>query len=281
MSARILQCTAADYHLDPSETPSLSSSIAHTLVSKSPRHAHLEHPRLGARRRPPTKETDAGSLIHELILGCGGGFDVVDAEDWRTKDAKEARDASRAMGRVPVLRGDMDDAITVVSELKHEFDQLGIALSGASEVTVLWEETAGRRQVSCRCRMDHLILSDGVIYDVKTIRSAHPRICEKHMVEYGYDIQWAAYSSALAALRPNLAGHVDFAFLFCEIEPPYCVTPARPDGSMRQLGAARWGRAVETWEECLRTNTWPGYANGFIALAAPPWAISQEFGDLI
>ena len=39
--------TAAQYHADPCEPLSLSSSTAWTLLNKSPKHAWSEHPKLG------------------------------------------------------------------------------------------------------------------------------------------------------------------------------------------------------------------------------------------
>ena len=39
--------TAKDYHADCCESVSLNSTIAKILVSQSPKHAWLKHPRLG------------------------------------------------------------------------------------------------------------------------------------------------------------------------------------------------------------------------------------------
>ena len=36
----------AEYHADPAPEPSLSRSLAHTLLTRSPRHAWQAHPRL-------------------------------------------------------------------------------------------------------------------------------------------------------------------------------------------------------------------------------------------
>jgi hypothetical protein len=253
------------------------------LVTKSPQHAWLQHPRFGGKRNVDTKTTDSGTLIHQLLLDAGRGVEVIDAEDFKTKVARGARDAARGNGKTPVLQADYAQALLDVKEIRTGLNAAGIRLLGASEVVIGWEDQAGARGplVQCRAMLDHLMLDRGVIYDVKTIRSAHPRICAKHMVEYGYDIQWAAYSSAVAKLRPELAGRVDFVFLFCEIEPPYGITLARPDGSMRELGQARWERALRIWEPCLRTNVWPGYAKEIISLEAPQWALAQELGTEI
>src|SRR5687767_12481495 len=87
------------YFSDPAETPSLSASIAHTLVSKSPIHAWMQHPRLGGRGKKPTRAMDLGSVVHALLLGAGKEYCVIRApdgepeyEDFKKKAAREARD---------------------------------------------------------------------------------------------------------------------------------------------------------------------------------------------
>jgi hypothetical protein len=201
---------------------------------------------------------DAGSLIHALLLEAGRGLCIVDADDYRTKDARAVRDAARKSGETPVLRADFNVAVDTATRLRERIEAFGIRFSGDSEVVIAWDERVpGRGEVACRCMMDHLIADRGIVYDVKTIRSANPATCAKHMVDFGYAIQWAAYTRALQALRPSLGGRIDFVFLFCETEPPYCVTPVRPSGMMRQLGEGRWERALETWADCMKTNHWP------------------------
>ena len=77
MTARILNCSPGDYYRDPCAVPSLSQSIAHTLVTQSPLHAWSEHPRLGNQRKPASKAMDVGSLIHKLVLGKGVDVEIV------------------------------------------------------------------------------------------------------------------------------------------------------------------------------------------------------------
>src|SRR5258708_36421550 len=106
MLARILNVTEAAYHSDPCVRPSLSSSIAHTLVTQSPRHAWLEHPRLGGSKDSIAKRTktmDEGQILHKLLLGAGAKFEMVVADDWRTNASKESRAAIEAGGKIAVL----------------------------------------------------------------------------------------------------------------------------------------------------------------------------------
>jgi hypothetical protein len=151
-------------------------------------------------------------------------------------------------------------------------------LGGRSEVTAIWSEDAMPAPVTCRARLDHL---DGrTIYDLKIVESAHPDAIRRHMMTFGSAIQATAYTRAVEHLRPELAGRVRFVFLFCEVETGI-VTPAILGGSMRELGARQWDRAVATWARCTATNTWPSYTDRPVVVEAPSWAIDAEENVLL
>jgi PDDEXK-like domain of unknown function (DUF3799) len=276
MTARVLDYSPGEYHRDPLETPSLSQSIAHTLISKTPLHAWSEHPRLGNQRREPTKAMNAGQIIHRHLLGKGGEFEVIQADNYRTKLAQEQRDEALASHRIPVLQREHEEYVGMLETIQANVQACGIHLTGESEVQIAWEEAGSLGPVLCRGMLDHVLVDQGIIYDVKKCESAHPRAISRSMMSYGYPIQHAAYCSALAKLRPDLEGRIDFVFVFIEIEPPYAVFAGRPNGMLRELGDMQWGRAVRLWEHCLATNTWNGYGPDIGVIEAPAWAMSAE-----
>jgi hypothetical protein len=283
---RILTCTEEEYFADPCAVPSLSQSCARTLLTESPLHAWTTHPRFGNEKREATKVMDAGTLLHKLLLGAGKEVSVIDAPDFRTKAAQELRDSISASGRLPVLKHALDSARECAAVVRHRMAEVGINMAdfdaAMPEVSIEYSEGVGRgASIMCRSRLDKLLLMDdrAVIFDVKKIRDGHPRTCARHMIEYGYDIQHAAYISAVQAVRPDLAGRIDFIFIFFEDGSPYAVTPARPDGVLREHGDNRWFRACQLWHKCTTSNHWPGYVESPISLEAPTWAISQELGN--
>jgi hypothetical protein len=281
---RILECTEEQYFADPCEVPSLSQSIAHTLLTESPLHAWAKHPRLGNREeREETKALDEGQLFHKLLLGVGKQLEIIDATDFRTKAAQQQRDEARENGFLPVLRHVHESAVKGVGVVRDRMAAAGVRMddfdAAQSEVSIEFREgLVTGETVLCRSRLDKLLLlpDRAVIFDVKKIRDAHPRTCGRHMIEYGYDIQHAAYIDAVTALRPDLAGRVDFLFAFLEGGEPFAVTPARPDGMLREHGENRWHRAKHLWHRCLTAGHWPGYAETPISLQAPPWAMTEE-----
>jgi hypothetical protein len=276
--ARRLNVTDEQYYADPCVVPSLSQSIAHTLVSQSPLHAWTEHPRLGGLRALPSRAMDHGQLVHKLLLGKGADVTVIECDNYRTKAAQQIRDGALEEGKLPMLAREYEGILKACDVIRTNLANHGIVLNGESEFAIEWDERGAEGMVRCRGKMDHVLLDRGVIYDVKKIRSAHPRQCARSAIEHGYDIQHAAYTSAIGKLRPELEGRLDFLFLFIEIEPPYAVLPARPDGGMRELGSMKWNRAVCTWERCLRESHWPGYSQEIVRLEAPAWAVTEEIG---
>lgn len=281
MTARLLDVTPAQYLQDPCSTPSLSASIAHTLVSRSPLHAWADHPKLGNLQRSSTAAQDDGSIIHRLLLGRGANYEIIHAPDWRTKDAKAQRDQATADGKIPVLVEKFIElkhaADTIGDKLKRDF---GIVFDGDSEVAIEFTEVGNEGPVLCRAMLDHVKMGSPIpIMDVKKTVSADLRSCSKNAYYYGMDIAHAAYTSALSSLVPEITGRADILFLFVEADPPYPIVPARLDGAFKTLGERRWLRAVQLWEKCLAENRWPSYTDSIATLEAPAWMLTQEEMD--
>ena len=285
--AHILNVTEEQYHADPCAVISLNQSVAHEIVAECPLKGWQAHPRLGKQQldaeeaEKDTKATLAGKVIHRLILGKGAEIDLLDFPDFRTNRAKDARDESKAAGRLPVLRHHMDDFAGAADILREKISLLGYTFDGESEVAIEWNEDGARGPVRCRGRMDHLRRAMRQVIDVKKIVSAHPTTISRHIYDYGYDVQWAAYTSGVSKLLGCTADDISYILLFMEIEPPYVVTPVdmRLCHAYREIGRMRWDRAVMLWEQCLHTNRWPEYANSAIGVEPMPYVMTQELGN--
>lgn len=289
MTGKILNVTPDEYHLDPCGVPSLSASIANVLLSQSPEHAWQKHPRFGSAQDgdgveegETPKETEAltnGKVIHKLILRKGSDIVSIDARDFKTNIAKECRDRALNKGKIPMLTHKLTRLADVALILQEKCKRLGYEFTGDSEVAIEWTDAGAAGPVTCRSMLDHVIFQKGAIYDLKTIRNAHPRHIARTFVEHGYDLQYTAYKRALAALDPKREGRVSFTFLFMELQPPYAIVPAKPDGALIEVGKSRWRRALQLWETCVAKNEWPGYCVKPHVIEAPPWVIEQELGS--
>lgn len=279
MSARILECSEDEYYADPCVVPSLSQSIANTIIKKSARHAFTAHPRLGGVASKSTRAMDDGSIIGSLLLGKGAQIEVCNFDAFRSNEAKAQRDAAIAAGRIPVIASKYEALAQAAQGLRTSLLEYDVDVTGGQpELGIEWHERGLNGPVLCRCKLDLLVTKTGLVVDLKKTKSAHPADCSRSMIEYGYDVQDVAYRRAVSALLPHLEGRIDMVFLFMEIDEPYAITPVRASGMMRQLGSMKWDRAVQIWERCLLNNRWPSYVDSVTDLDPPKWAITEEMG---
>lgn len=265
------------YHADQlCAVPTLSRSIAHKLLTRSPLHAWYAHPRLNPRFKPspPTDAFDIGTAVHSRVLLGRDIVEVIDADDWRTKDARAARDAAREAGRIPVLppQAQMIEDMVAEFEAYLALDAGRLFRANASpEVTAIYEDAG----VMCRARFD--LLPDepsAPVIDYKTTRNAAPDAFMRAVWAYGYDLQAAWYSRALKVLR----GRAPEAFIFIaqEKEPPYAVTAHQLSPAAYEWAEGRCDDALSIWRNCLAANTWPGYPDHVHEVPPPPWSLDRE-----
>jgi hypothetical protein len=210
------------------------------------------------------------------VLGKGKDYAVVQASDWRTKAAQQQRDDARAKGLVPVLAHDFEDYCVAAERIRVELATRKILLDGLSEQAITWVEHTDYGDVQCKGLLDHVWPDVGMILDLKVTADASPTSVERTSENLGYAIQAAAYSRAVAALSPDLAGRVAFAFAFCEADDPWAINISEPDGVFREIGERRWLRAVREWALCKRNNSWPSYGEAVNPISAPSWALAKE-----
>lgn len=266
MTARLIDISTDDYF----DLDAFSASTAKVVISRSPAHARAGY------RKKPTKAMDRGDIIGRLLLGAGKDYEVVHAENWTTKKAREERDSIRARGLVPVLHDDLEDYHLAAETIRVKLADRGLVLDGVSEQAIEWTEHTEFGSITCKGRFDHVWPDLGTIIDLKVTENASPSFVERNAENFGYAIQAAAYTRALAALKPHLAGKIGFAFIFAEAEAPYAINISEPDGVFQQLGEQRWLRACREWARCLRDDKWPAYGEAVNPITAPAWALARE-----
>lgn len=266
------------YHADLlTEQPALSASILRVLVAKTPLHAWAAHPRLGNQEERNNSESlDLGTIAHRVILeGSYDGIRVIDADSYRTKEAKEARDAARAAGLIPVKLADyaalkrMCD--TIMDRIGERTDKPAVFTAGSPERTILWTENG----VPCKARIDWLHDSLAVIDDLKTTgKTADPSYLARHVFQMGYDVQAAWYRRGIKALTGRTP---DFRFVFAETVPPYAVSVVDLSPRAYALADEKINYGLNIWRACLAANKWPGYTTAVATIEPPGWAETAWF----
>lgn len=214
---------------------------------------------------------DVGKAFHALVLGAGATVAVADFMDWRSKGAREFRDAAYAEGKVPLLVADFELVTAMAAAVKaHDVAPL-LFQGGAAEVSAFWvdDETG----VPCKARFDYLPEKQPgrrlIVPDLKSAVSADPGEFSRAAARFGYVMQQVHYSNALR----HLGIDPDPAFLFVVVEkdPPHLVNVGQfTEATDINATTAALDKALRLYRECLATDTWPGWP-GVTSLTLPTW----------
>lgn len=272
------------YHADPMDRPSLSSTLARTILNRSPLHAWTAHPRLNPFWEPVEKKVfDIGRAAHRAILGAGGDYVAVPEEllsadgGIRSAAAREWVQEARDAGLTPLKATEVDQIGAIADVVRRKLAAMRMEIDpDDSEVTVLAEIDG----CPVRARVDNAPKGKPYLIDIKTARDASPEGCIKAVTEYGLDVQIAHY---LDTWRAATGEDRTFRLVFVEKEPPFgCgvveLYAAKPGASEDQM-AADWmadargkiAYARDIWRDCLLTDQWPGYPDQIATIGAPGW----------
>lgn len=272
---------ASRYHADRlTSAPTLSSSIAKTLLGKTPRHAWTAHPRLNPNYEAgDDTKFDLGSVSHELILGRGGGFEVLDFPSWSTKASKEARDVSRKAGMVPLLADQFERAKAMTAAVWEACAQINGCdgwfdpARGEAEVVGLWQDIGGP---VCRLMLDWLPSDAPVVVDVKTSGAGLSDGALSRLIDnLGYDLSAGFYLRGLHHLMPHLIGRWRWMWVFVEDDEPHEVRVIEADAEQIGRGHRKAALAIAKWQRAMTTGEWPGYPRQVARVGAPGWAEAQ------
>lgn len=263
------EVTPAEYFAEPCPAPALTNSLIGILTDRSPLHAWHAHPALNP--NPEERKSSAaqyrGELVHRLALGKGREFFIVDADDWRTKDAKASRDAAVEADLIPVLAPKFEEADAMAKIIRQ---RIADAVEGAAyqtEVVIAWQEDG----VWCRAMLDVWCPSRLLALDVKTCADASDLAIDRAFAR-GYGRQDAWYRRGLEQLTAE-HGRVAFKFLFVEADPPFVSRTAEATEGFRAGAYDECSRALATFAHCLKTGDWPGY--GPRTVLPPNWLARQ------
>lgn len=281
---------AEDYHRNPDllPAPSLSSSGAKTLLSRSPLHFWHDSPLNPERPPEPEKpHFNIGKAAHDLILLSERWPDhyhvLPDGFAWnKTKAMPEAiaeAEAARESG-LTILKHDEAETVRAVAAALRKNDLAITALTnGECEETLAWRDP--RTGVWLRARPDFRPNSIAekrkvrIVADLKFVAPtyASPDGFRRAIATFGYHQSAAFYADGIEAVYGDAPTH--WLHVVVEKEPPYCVSlyelPAEDIGRGRALNR----RAIDLFARCLDQDLWPGYADEPLPVGLPQWARIQ------
>ena len=249
------------YHAD---TTSLSSTGARKLLACPARFKwERDNP------PEPKRAFDLGKVAHKLVLGEGSDIAVVDEGNWLTKRAKEQRDDAYARGAVPILRTEYEAAMAMRDAVMAHPVAGKLFSHGSPELSGYWRDEP--TDVLLRFRPDWMTGLDNRVtcVDLKTTVSADPNEFVRSVAKFGYHAQNAWYQAGLVA---NGIDDARFLFVCVEKSAPYPVSVIELDQVAVIEGALLNRKAIDLFDQCVRTDTWPAYGDGIHTIGLPAWA---------
>lgn len=264
----------ADYHADPAPEISASASILRKLDRQSPEHAREAHPRLNPAMpvRQPTEAQETGTILHALMLGTAPPWRVYEYEDWRSKDARTARDTCRESGIIPILAHKLEPLTAMAAayrrRIERDFPKLASAMvdpETIKEATII----ARINGVMCRSRVDILPPANyGFIADLKFTGLSAPPDEYERTVRRDYRYQADLYPRMVRAMRGDMP---EFRFYCGEEESPHGMACYTFGPGSEERNRERVDTALEKWALCLAANQWPGYPALIHTIEDEPW----------
>ena len=264
------------YHSDPCIVPSLSRSTIKELINRSAAHAWFNHPRLNPAFQADDGggKFDVGTSSHSLILEGIDNVAIIEADDWRTKAAKELREKARGEGKTPLLPhqfGEVKKCVLRVMEQICGCVELGIKNlmeDGDPELSFFWKE----EETWLRSRLDWISADRKLILDLKfTEMSVNPADLSRYILNMGLDIQNVLYCRAVEAvfgIKPK------FVFVFAEVNEPYICSFVGLPPDFLALGQSKVEYGIYLWRECMKSGNWPAYPNRIAYVDLPGWAMA-------
>jgi hypothetical protein len=273
---RISSLAAVDYHamraLSASGAWLLAEDCAAKFLWRSPWNPLYEP--------EPRIDFDIGVAAHLAVLEPDRQADsvvLIEAGDYRTTKAREARDAARAGGKVPLLPYQLDIVQAIAGSIRAHPIASEAFTGGEAEVTLIWRDA--ETSVPCKARPDYLPAHGRWLVDLKTAASANPRSWRDQAYRLGYHARAAWYLDGAAAVLGEVPE--EYWFVLVEKEPPYLVSVVSFDNDALAWGRIANRKACERFACAAAANDWPGYRepgqnhDRAFRIGLPPWAIYQ------
>jgi hypothetical protein len=262
------------YHADPvppEHGGSLSSSGAKLLLPPS-------CPAIfdWARTHPTFSDAfDFGHAAHAKVLGAGADIVAVEADDWRSKAAREAKDQARAEGKAPLLARDVAVVDAMAAKLaEHPIASALLDPDHGKPEQALFAQDEESGGVWLRAMLDWLPdprPGRMIVPDYKTTADVgDPGAFAGLMGKHRYHGQ-AAWYLDLARTLGLADDDAAFVFIVQSKQAPYLVSVIEPGAEAIEIGRAENRAAINLYAKCTSNNEWPGYGDGVTSASLPGW----------
>lgn len=128
--------------------------------------------------------------------------------------------------------------------------------------------------ILCKVRLDWINKRTRIIPDLKSCVDARPEKFTRDAYNLGYHIK--AFIYLYAATQITGIPHEDFRFIAQEKKAPFAVQVYQASDDFLYEGNLAYMKALEIYDQCLKTDQWPAYPPGVKELGLPAWKRKQE-----
>lgn len=227
-----------DYHKRPEWSYSsmkliIDSGIDYAVAAKN-----------GDLGSPSGKFIDLGQLVHMIILGGEDTFAISEFTDFRTKAAREWRDAQIEAGKNIITQAMFNEASEIVSNIEnHPHSSKYIFGDNTTHEHEVFAETS--EGVKLRGKADIFKFSDteAIVTDLKT--TAQFDKFSRESQRKHYDLQAANYTLMFASSKNITPENVEYMFCVAETVKPYRVQYMRATSEFVEAGERKLRHCID------------------------------------
>lgn len=194
------------------------------------------------------RRTTVGKAAWESFLAASAGKRVISADDW---------DVITGMAREILLHPSAGELVAGRTE---------------TEASLFWS----RDGIACKARLDAYNADWKAIIDIKSTENSGPSSFARSIASFGYHVQAAWYIDAARAAGLDVECMV---FVAVEKKRPHAVGVYRLDDESVDAGRLAIEASFPRIVDCMRTNTWPGYADEVLTIGLPRWALDRSISE--
>jgi len=279
------------YHSDCCDSPSISSSMAKTLIEECPKKMWANSYMDPHRVKKEERNFDMGHALHLIFLQpdqFAAGIQEIEFADYRKDEAKAQKQLAYNAQKIPLLTHDLRQ-VWLMREALYEnpIARQAFENDGVSERSYFLKDK--ETGVWMKARLDREMFKPRIILDYKSTSSANPADFSRSIYNFGYYIQQPWYQHVY---REVTGEDIDECYFIAqEKEYPFLPTVVEVKAEAIEYGEKIMRKALRKFADCLSSGKWHGYRDpnrpdqdGVITLDLPQFAYfnlaeREERGD--
>lgn len=191
-------------------------------------------------------------------------------DSFRTNEAKDWRDKTKAEGKTIIGKSDRDDLLGMGISARQHPRYAPIMEKAMREATVIARhEGTG---LTRKARPDAVPAGNSLV-DFKSARDASPEGFGRAVWDMGYAQQAAHYLDCWNAVSERKK--TEFIFFVVESSEPYLCAVYSTPHELIEYGRKLNNAQLYTLSHCIKSNVWPGYKTEIDEFEIPRWAAKE------